>query len=114
MGIHWDIPLNINLNINNENQDCKIGTVCVGGEGGTSGKEEGEGKRLRWWYMIYELHIPIWNRAKKPFAIALSGVGRRAEGRDNGRNVNNVQYKSNWNCHYEYSLYNEYILLKFI
>jgi hypothetical protein len=21
-------PLNINLNINNENQDCKIGTVC--------------------------------------------------------------------------------------
>jgi hypothetical protein len=27
-GIDWDIPLNIKLNINNENQDCKIGTVC--------------------------------------------------------------------------------------
>jgi hypothetical protein len=30
-------PLNINLNINNEKQDCKIGTVCgryeCGGEG---------------------------------------------------------------------------------
>jgi hypothetical protein len=24
-------PLNINLNINNERQDCKIGTVCVWG-----------------------------------------------------------------------------------
>jgi hypothetical protein len=24
-------PLNVNLNINNEKQDCKIGTVCVEG-----------------------------------------------------------------------------------
>jgi hypothetical protein len=29
----WDTlrnPLNIDLNINNERQDCKTGTVCVG------------------------------------------------------------------------------------
>jgi hypothetical protein len=25
-----ETPLNINLNINNENQDCKIGSVCGG------------------------------------------------------------------------------------
>jgi hypothetical protein len=29
-------------------------------------------------------------------------VGRRMRGRDNGSNVNNVQYKSNWNYHYEF------------
>jgi hypothetical protein len=39
MGIHWDTPLNINLNINNENQDCKVGTVCAGEEGGGWKKE---------------------------------------------------------------------------
>jgi hypothetical protein len=38
--------LNVNLNISNKNQDCKIGTVCAE-EGGTTGKKEGEGKRLR-------------------------------------------------------------------
>jgi hypothetical protein len=50
----------------------KLGTVCVGG---TSGKGKGEGRILRWWYMADWLHIPIWNRTKKPLAIALSGVG---------------------------------------
>jgi hypothetical protein len=34
VGIHRETPLNINLNINNERQDYKIGTV-----GGTSGRE---------------------------------------------------------------------------
>jgi hypothetical protein len=33
-------------------------------------------------------------------------------GRDDEDNVNNVQYKSNWNCHYESPPYNEYILIK--
>jgi hypothetical protein len=47
------------------------------------------------------LHIPMWNRTKKPFAIALSRMGRGLRGRDDGGNVNNVQYKPNWNCHYE-------------
>jgi hypothetical protein len=30
VGIHWEIPLNIDLNISNKRQDCKIGTVCGG------------------------------------------------------------------------------------
>jgi hypothetical protein len=37
--------LNSNLNINNENQDCKMGIVCV--VGGTSGRGDCEGSRLR-------------------------------------------------------------------
>jgi hypothetical protein len=41
--MHSQTPLNTNLNINNEKQDCKTGTVCMRG---TSGKEkEGEGRR---------------------------------------------------------------------
>jgi hypothetical protein len=39
-------------------------------------------------------------------------VGRRLRGRDDEGNVNNIQYKSNWNCHYVSSLYNEYFLIK--
>jgi hypothetical protein len=39
-------------------------------------------------------------------------VGRGLKGRDDGGNVNNVQYKSNWNCHYRSPLYNEYFLIK--
>jgi hypothetical protein len=31
-GIYWETPLNIHLDINNERQDCKIGTVCGGGQ----------------------------------------------------------------------------------
>jgi hypothetical protein len=27
--------------------------------------------------------------------------------------VTNVQYKSIWNCHYEFPPYNDYILIKF-
>jgi hypothetical protein len=46
---------------------------------------------------LYEIEL------KKPLAIALSGVGRGLRGRDNGDNINNVQYKSNWNSHYESS-----------
>jgi hypothetical protein len=38
---------------------------------------------------------------KKPLAIALSGVGRGLRGIDDGINVNKVQYKSTWNCHYK-------------
>jgi hypothetical protein len=50
--------------------------------------------------MVDGLHIPIWNRIKKPL-IALSGVERGLRGRDEGSNVTYVQYKYNWNCHYE-------------
>jgi hypothetical protein len=38
---------------------------------------------------------------KKPLVIALSGTGRVLRGRDDGGNVKNIQYKSNWNCHCE-------------
>jgi hypothetical protein len=52
--------------------------------------------------MVDGLNVPIWNRTKnKPLAIALNGVGRGLRGRDNGDNVNNVQYKANWNCLYK-------------
>jgi hypothetical protein len=53
-------------------------------------------------------------RTKKPLPVALSRVGRRLRGRNNGGSVTNVQNKSNWNCHYESPLYNEYILIKII
>jgi hypothetical protein len=39
-------------------------------------------------------------------------VGNGLRGREDEGNVNNVQYKSNWNCHFESPLYNEYILIK--
>jgi hypothetical protein len=83
----------------------------VGG-GCTNGRGEGELRRLRWWYMVDGLHIPIGNRTRKPLAIALSEVRRRLRGRDDGVNVTNVQYKSNWNCHYEPPPYHESILIK--
>jgi hypothetical protein len=60
--------------------------------------------------MVDGLHIPTWNRTKKPVAIALSEVGKGLRGRDNGSNVMNIQYKSNQNCHYKPPMYNEYIL----
>jgi hypothetical protein len=51
--------------------------------------------------MVDGLHIPVWNRAKKPLAIALSGMVRGLRGRDDEGNVINVPYKSNQKCHYE-------------
>jgi hypothetical protein len=51
--------------------------------------------------MVDGLHIPIWNRTKKLLAFALSREGMGLRGRNNGGNITNVQYKSNWNCHYE-------------
>jgi hypothetical protein len=46
--------------------------------------------------MVNGLHIPMWNRTKKPLPIVLRGVGRGLSERGEGINVNNVQYKSNW------------------
>jgi hypothetical protein len=62
--------------------------------------------------MVDGLHIPIWNRTKKLFAIALSGADRCLRGRDDGDNVTNVKYKSNHNCGCESPLHNEYIIIK--
>jgi hypothetical protein len=39
-------------------------------------------------------------------------MGRKLRGRDGGGSVNNVQYKTNQNCHYKPPPYNEYILIK--
>jgi hypothetical protein len=50
-------PLNVNSDVNYENRDCKIGTVCAGGPG-TSGRGKGERRGLRCWYMVDGLHIP--------------------------------------------------------
>jgi hypothetical protein len=57
--------------------------------------------------------ILIWNKTKKPLAIALSGVGRGLRRRDKGGDVTNVQYKSSWKCHYEFP-HNKYILIKIL
>jgi hypothetical protein len=48
---------------------------------------------------------------QKPLAIALRGSERRLRGRDGEGDITNVEYKLIWNCHYESSLYNEYILI---
>jgi hypothetical protein len=45
--------------------------------------------------MIEALYIIIWNRTKKPLAIALSEVRRDLRGRHYVDNVSDVQYKSN-------------------
>jgi hypothetical protein len=62
--------------------------------------------------MVDRLHILIWNRTKKFLVIALNGMERESTGRNSGGHVINVQYKPIWNCHNEFPLYNEYVLLK--
>jgi hypothetical protein len=49
--------------------------------------------------MVDRLHIPIWNRTKKPTTIALSGVERGLRRREDGDDLPSVQYKPNWNSH---------------
>jgi hypothetical protein len=45
--------------------------------------------------------ISLHETELKNLAIALRGVGRGLRGRDDGGDVNNVQYKINWSCHYK-------------
>jgi hypothetical protein len=66
--IHQETPLNIDLEINNKRQDCKIDSVVD-----TCGRGEGEWRRLRWGSMVDGLHIQ--NRTMKPLATALSVWG---------------------------------------
>jgi hypothetical protein len=40
------------------------------------------------------------------------GQGVDQGGRDGASNLINVKYKPIWNCHNEYPMYNEYILIK--
>jgi hypothetical protein len=75
----------------------------VGG-GKVKERDYGEGIWLMDFIYLYETEL-------KNLAVALSGVGKGLRGRDNGGNVNNVQYKSNRNCHYN-PPYNEYIQIK--
>jgi hypothetical protein len=53
--------LSVNLNINNENQDCKIGTVCVYVWGilaeGERVKEGGDGIWLMDFIYLYETEL---------------------------------------------------------
>jgi hypothetical protein len=56
-----------------------MGTVSMG-EAGTGEKEESEGRRLRWWYMVDGLSILMWSRTKNLLAIALSRMGKGFEG----------------------------------
>jgi hypothetical protein len=49
--------------------------------------------------MVDGLHIQ--NKTKKPLAIALSGVRKGPRGRDGGGDLTSVQYKLNWNYHYD-------------
>jgi hypothetical protein len=55
--------------------------------------------------MVDGLHTFIWNRTKKPLAIALSGSRRGLRSRDYEGDLTNVQYKTIWICHYAFSLY---------
>jgi hypothetical protein len=41
--------------------------------------------------MVDGLHILIWNRTKKPLAIALSRAGWESGGRNSEEDLNNVQ-----------------------
>jgi hypothetical protein len=49
-----------------------------------------------WWTAI-----PIWNKIKKPLAIALSGARRGLRRKDNGGDLINAQYKPKQNWHHE-------------
>jgi hypothetical protein len=50
VNIHRETPLNINLDINNERQDCKIGTG-----GGTCEGDKGETMWLMDFIFLYEI-----------------------------------------------------------
>jgi hypothetical protein len=64
--------------------------------------------------MVDGLHILMWNRTKKPFAITLSRVGKGVKGREGGGDLNNVQYKTIWNCPNGSPLSNKYTLIQIL
>jgi hypothetical protein len=51
-----------------------------------------------------------WIYALKTNILKIKIQGLRE--RDDGGNVKTVKYNSDWNCHFESPLYNEYILIK--
>jgi hypothetical protein len=65
--------LNIDLGINNERQDCKLGTVYVGVlVQGSRVKRGYEGERI--WLMGF-VYMHICETVMKPLSSALSGEG---------------------------------------
>jgi hypothetical protein len=92
--IHQETLLNTDSVINNERQDCKIGT---GGGGGYLWEEEGE-EEMKVWDMVDGLRIHMGNRTMKPLAIALSGEGMSLRWSDVGGDLTNVQCKPIQNC----------------
>jgi hypothetical protein len=68
VGIHSEMPMNINLDINNERQDCKI--HAVGGY-----LWEGEQRRLRCGTMVDRPHILLQNRTNKHLEV----MGQKGE-----------------------------------
>jgi hypothetical protein len=58
--------------------------------------------------------IYLYERELKTSCNCFGWGGEGLRGRDNGGNVNNVQCKSDWNCHFKSPLYNVYILINFI
>jgi hypothetical protein len=46
--------------------------------------------------------------------LQLFWMGRGGGGETMEGNVNNVQHKSKWNCHFKSPPYNEYILIKIL
>jgi hypothetical protein len=57
-GVHRETPVNTDVGINNERQDCKIGTVCIEGclrGGRIKGGDKGERIWLMGFIYIYEI-----------------------------------------------------------
>jgi hypothetical protein len=71
------------------------------------GKKKMKVRAYGWWtsYICMKQNL-------KTFCNHFKWGGVGLMGRDDEGNVYNVQYKTNWNCYYEFPLYNEYILIK--
>jgi hypothetical protein len=72
-GVCWETPLNTSFGISNTGLYNKY-------SGRYLWEGEGEWRRWRWRTVVDGLHRQIGNRRMKPFAIALSGMGRRWQG----------------------------------
>jgi hypothetical protein len=81
--------LNTDFGINNERQDCKIGTVCVGGEasGRGRGNEKDEGEGI--WLMGSHTYMKYGDETS---CNCFKKVGRGLQGGrgDGGSNLTNV------------------------
>jgi hypothetical protein len=90
------MPLNINLNINNEKQDYKTGSIYVCGYfwKGRCERRMFKVREYGWWTSHTYMKL-----TKKSLSIVLSGALRGLRGRENGSDLTNTQHKLIWNCH---------------